>query len=94
MDVIGWENIGKDFLRMTGQNYSKKQLKNRYTQIKSLATFWKEHLPSTGLGRAPNGVILASDSWWNENTKVMIASCPYCQLVICCLLLCTDDLCL
>lgn len=45
-------------------------MKNRYTQAKVLATFWKEvQVKSSGLGRGPNGEILASESWWQANTK-------------------------
>ncbi|XBI51640.1 hypothetical protein VPH35_034128 [Triticum aestivum] len=49
---------------------SDKAMKNRYTQAKVLATFWKEvQVKSSGLGRGPNGEILASESWWQANTK-------------------------
>lgn len=71
MSSVGWKNICKDFRRSCGQNYNVKAMKNRYTQAKVLATFWKEvQVKSSGLGRGPNGEILASETWWQDNTKV------------------------
>uniref|UniRef100_A0A8I6X4D0 Myb/SANT-like domain-containing protein n=1 Tax=Hordeum vulgare subsp. vulgare TaxID=112509 RepID=A0A8I6X4D0_HORVV len=70
MAPVGWKNICRDFRRSCGQKYNVKAMKNRYTQAKVLATFWKEVLvKSSGLGRGPNGEILASESWWQANTK-------------------------
>ncbi|KAE8787037.1 hypothetical protein D1007_39098 [Hordeum vulgare] len=49
---------------------SDEAMKNRYTQAKVLATFWKEvQVKYSGLSRGPNGEILASESWWQANTK-------------------------
>ena len=71
MSSVGWKNICKDFRRACGHNYNVKAMKNRYTQAKVLATFWKEvQVKSSGLGRGPNGEILASETWWQANTKV------------------------
>ncbi|KAE8814934.1 hypothetical protein D1007_07641 [Hordeum vulgare] len=42
MAPVGWKNICKDFRRSCGQKYNVKAMKNRYTQAKVLATFWKE----------------------------------------------------
>ncbi|KAE8767394.1 hypothetical protein D1007_61258 [Hordeum vulgare] len=70
MAPVGWKNICRDFRRSCGQKYNMKAMKNRYTQAKVLATFWKEvQVKSSGLGRGPNGEILASESWWQANTK-------------------------
>lgn len=70
MAPVGWKNICRDFRRSCGQKYNVKAMKNRYTQAKVLATFWKEvQVKSSGLGRGPNGEILASESWWQANTK-------------------------
>ncbi|RLN32862.1 hypothetical protein C2845_PM03G27250 [Panicum miliaceum] len=64
------ENICKDFRRICGKNYNVKAMKNRYTQAKVLATWWKEvRLKSSGLGQGPNGEILSSETWWINNTK-------------------------
>ena len=71
MSKVGWKNRCKDFRRACGQKYNVKAMKNRYTQAKVLGTFWKEvQVKSSGLGRGPNGEILASETWWQDNTKV------------------------
>ena len=72
MNSNGWKNICKNFRRACGYNYNVKAMKNRYTQAKVLATFWKEvQLKASGLGRGPNGEIQASETWWIDNTKVI-----------------------
>ncbi|KAI5007179.1 hypothetical protein ZWY2020_047127 [Hordeum vulgare] len=52
MAPVGWKNICRDFRRSCGQKYNVEAMKNRYTQEKVLATFWKEvQVKSSGLGR-------------------------------------------
>lgn len=67
------------FLLKAGLNLTIKQLKNRWTQCKTLYTFWKELQTSTALGRRPDGTVIASRAWWEKKLKVN-KSFLYCSM--------------
>jgi len=67
--------IAQKYFERTGLNHEVKQLKNRWTQCK---TMWQCHDWSQGeigLGRNENGTIIADDDRWTKNTEVLICVC-------------------
>jgi hypothetical protein len=75
----GYKSLGEKKISATGKQYTQKQLKNRWDNLKILHNFWKSLWTNTGLGRNPDlGTVVASDEWWEENTKVKI-----CHLILC-----------
>jgi hypothetical protein len=67
----GYKSLGEKFFAATEKQYTRKQLKNRWNNLKILYNFWKSLWTNTGLGRNLDlGTVVASDEWWEENTKV------------------------
>jgi hypothetical protein len=67
----GYKSLGEKFFAATGKRYTNKQLKNCWDNLKILYNFCKSLWTNTGLGRnLDSGSIMASDEWWEENTKV------------------------
>ncbi|CAL4916464.1 unnamed protein product [Urochloa decumbens] len=70
LNARGYNNLREKFLAQTGKDYTRKQLKNRWDNLKVLYGFWKSLWTDTGLGRDPNlGIPTGSDEWWDTNTK-------------------------
>ncbi|XP_062203419.1 L10-interacting MYB domain-containing protein-like [Phragmites australis] len=70
LNARGYQSLGQKFLAQTGRNYTQKQLKNRWDNLKILYTFWKSLLNKTGLGwNAELGTVSASLEFWEETTK-------------------------
>ncbi|RCV24731.1 hypothetical protein SETIT_5G109300v2 [Setaria italica] len=65
----GYCNMKKGMLLKTGFNLTIKQLKNRWPQCRTLYTFWNMMQNDTGLGRRPDGSIVASAEWWDKALK-------------------------
>jgi hypothetical protein len=66
-----YKSLGEKFFAATGKQYTRKQLKNRWDNLKILYNFWKSLWTNTSLGRNPDlGTVVTSDEWWEENTKV------------------------
>ena len=70
----GWENIVTGFKNMTGAEYTKAQLKNRWDRLRQEWGWWKDLLRNeTGLGRnVETGAIEASDDWWKQKLEVLL----------------------
>jgi hypothetical protein len=78
LNARGYKNLGEKFFARTGKNYTQKQLKNRWDNLRILYNFWKSLWTNTGLGRNPElGTVSASDEWWETNTKVSNLACVY-----------------
>ncbi|XP_014660846.2 uncharacterized protein LOC106804388 [Setaria italica] len=70
LNARGYKNLREKFFTQTGKNYTQKQLKNRWDNLKTLYGFWKSLWSDSGLGRHPVlGIPTASDTWWETNTK-------------------------
>ncbi|RCV21989.1 hypothetical protein SETIT_4G183900v2, partial [Setaria italica] len=66
----GYKNLQDKFFTQTGKNYTEKQLKNHWDNLKTLYGFWKSLWSNSSLGRHPVlGIPTASDEWWETNTK-------------------------
>jgi hypothetical protein len=67
----GYKNLGGEILCCNQKTAYPKQFKNRWHNLKILYNFLKSLWTNTGLGKNPDlGTIVASDEWWEENTKV------------------------
>jgi hypothetical protein len=63
---------GHKFFAATGKQYTTKQLKNHWDNLKILYNFRKSLWTNTGLGKNTDlGTVVASDEWWEDNTKGM-----------------------
>ena len=67
-----WENIIIGFKNLTGVEYTKAQLKNRWDRLRQEWGWWKDLVRNeTGLGRnVETGAIDASDDWWKQKLEV------------------------
>ena len=70
----GWDNIVTGFKNMTGAEYTKAQLKNRWDRLRQEWGWWKDLLRNEiGLGRnVETGAIEASDDWWKQKLEVLL----------------------
>ena len=70
----GWENIIVGFKNLTGAEYTKGQLKNRWDRLRQEWGLWKDLLRNeTGLGRnIETGAIEASEEWWKQKLEVHV----------------------
>ncbi|KAL6838378.1 hypothetical protein ACP4OV_031784 [Aristida adscensionis] len=69
MTPRGWKEVQKKFREKAGLYHEIRQFKNRWTQCRILWSFHDMTLKNTGLGRNPNGTLIADDDWWNKHTK-------------------------
>ena len=85
MSRRGYNMMRQGFLLKTGLNLSVKQLRNRWTQCKTLYSLWTMLNTSTALGRRPNGTIIASAAWWKRELEVTesVFTPMYCFLSCC-----------
>ncbi|XP_010233300.1 L10-interacting MYB domain-containing protein-like [Brachypodium distachyon] len=61
LSATGYKNLVADFNAQTGRNYERKQLKNRWDDLKAIYSAWVFYnIKATGLG-------------WNEETQTIIA---------------------
>jgi hypothetical protein len=70
MSKHGWKDVTDRYYAATGLVHNNEQFGNRVRQLKGLWGFIQKLRKATGLGRRPDGSVLASDEWWQENTKV------------------------
>ena len=72
MTSKGYKNLHEKFFARTGRKHNKLQLKNRRDALKSLYNFWLIINKATRFGwDNAKGTVVASDSWWKDNTKVI-----------------------
>ena len=73
----GYKNLGIEFTRRTGKNYSRPQFKNKWDSTKSLYQAWVYYrTKATGLGWDPvKQTITASKEQWDELIKVCYMPC-------------------
>uniref|UniRef100_A0A0A9E826 Myb/SANT-like domain-containing protein n=1 Tax=Arundo donax TaxID=35708 RepID=A0A0A9E826_ARUDO len=64
----GYKNIAEKYELSVRLQHSRKQLKNRWQQLKGLYAFWLWLNTKTGFGRA-NGTVVADNEFWKEHTK-------------------------
>ena len=70
----GWENLVRKFNIATNRNYTRKQLKNHWDNLRREWREWKTLLRNeTGLEwDKEKETIAASDEWWTRKIKVII----------------------
>ena len=61
---IGWTNIYRSFNDSTKLGYSKKQIQNKFNELKRLYFNWRDGRKHTGLGRDPETGEVAVDPVW------------------------------
>ncbi|KAI9081834.1 hypothetical protein K1719_036096 [Acacia pycnantha] len=71
----GWANLVDKFNNITGKNYDKKQLKNRWDALKYEFSMWARLVENeTGLGwDSVKNTIMARPEWWEAKGKVCIS---------------------
>ncbi|XP_034594582.1 uncharacterized protein [Setaria viridis] len=69
MSAKGYKIIEEKYYLQTGLKHERRQLRNRLGGLKTLYTFWKALWTNSGLGKDSDGNVVASDEWWEENTK-------------------------
>nr|CAH66340.1 OSIGBa0097I24.8 [Oryza sativa] len=69
MSKAGWKEIRKGFYATTDLVHDNEQFGFRYRGLKNMWTFILRLRTDTGLGRRPDGTMVASDKWWDDNTK-------------------------
>ncbi|KAL6847244.1 hypothetical protein ACP4OV_023097 [Aristida adscensionis] len=63
----GWRNIYRKFPAMSGQNYTRKQMRNKLSDLKVSYSKWLGLQSQSGLGCQPTtGDVVAEDSFWQE----------------------------
>ncbi len=70
MSKAGWKEIRKVFYATTDLVHDNEQFGFRYRGLKNMWTFILRLRTDTGLGRRLDGTMVASDKWWDDNTKV------------------------
>jgi len=74
MTKKGWDEVLTRFRAATNLVHDKEQLGSRYRQLKSLYGFIKKLKTQAGLGRREDGSVIATEDWWENNTKVLVPS--------------------
>ena len=78
MSKSGWRDIIERYYAATGLVHDNEQFGNRIRQLRNMWTFIQKLWKGTGLGRRPDGSVIASDDWWKENTQVL----PFCSFFV------------
>nr|XP_034580886.1 uncharacterized protein LOC117844243 [Setaria viridis] len=69
MSARGYKIIQEKYYLQTGLKHERRQLRNRIGGLKILYVFWKSLWTNSGLGRDSDGNVVASEEWWDTNTK-------------------------
>ena len=72
MNKSGWKEIKTRFYAATGFMHEREQFGNKYRQLKGLWQFIQQLRTDSGLGRRPDGSVLATEAWWKSNTMVRL----------------------
>ena len=80
MNKSGWKEIKSGFYAATGFMHDREQFGNRYRQLKGLWQFIQQLRTDSGLGRRPDGSVLATEAWWNSNTMVRLVCTLFIQV--------------
>jgi hypothetical protein len=78
MNKDGWKEIQPRFYAATGFWHDRAQFGNRYRQLRGLWQFIQQLRTDSGLGRRPDGSVVATEAWWKANTMVLLL----CNLLI------------
>ncbi|PVH62342.1 hypothetical protein PAHAL_3G268100 [Panicum hallii] len=68
MNKYGWKEIQSRFYAATGFWHDRPQFGNRYRQLRGLWQFIQQLRTDSGLGRRPDGSVVATEAWWRANT--------------------------
>ncbi|XP_015628801.2 L10-interacting MYB domain-containing protein [Oryza sativa Japonica Group] len=69
MQKNGWRDIIKRYFQATGLVHNREQFMGRHRQLRKQWAFCNKLRSSSGLGRNPDGTVVAEDDWWAANTK-------------------------
>nr|AAO19381.1 hypothetical protein [Oryza sativa Japonica Group]ABF98352.1 transposon protein, putative, CACTA, En/Spm sub-class [Oryza sativa Japonica Group] len=69
MTKTGWKEIRKGYYAATELVHDNEQFGFRYRGLKNMWTFIQKLRTDTRLGRRPDGTVVASEKWWDDNTK-------------------------
>jgi len=67
----GYDNLRDFYEQQTGLKHDLRCMKNRFSQLKTMYSFYKWAQLQTGVGRQENGGIDAPLSWWDRHTRVI-----------------------
>jgi hypothetical protein len=71
MTKWGWKNITEQFFNKFKLVHDNVTFGSKYRELRKK---WQDYrdlqIKQTGLGRATDGSVSASDEWWQENNKV------------------------
>lgn len=89
-DRVGWENVVKAFNELTGRDYDKKQLKNKWDYLKTDWKLWNSLLhKETGIGWDPaKKTVDGPAEWWKIKFR---CENLYFSLYLLCLLFVNND---
>lgn len=68
----GYVNISEKYYNSTHLKHSRKQLRNRWDQLKRLYQFCPYLNGHSGLGRNANVSVMVDDEFWDTHTKVLM----------------------
>lgn len=80
MTASGYEVMASKYEAHTGLKHCARQLRNRWTQLKSLYGWYRWAEKHTGTSKRADGSIVADDAWWDKHAKVL--SLLQCSLVL------------
>lgn len=69
MKTAGYKAMAQKYYEQTNLLHEPRQIKNRYTQCKTMYQWLNWANGETGLGRGQNGSIIADDPWWEKYTQ-------------------------
>ncbi|KAJ1283211.1 hypothetical protein BS78_03G111000, partial [Paspalum vaginatum] len=75
MKPSAYKIMAQKYFEQTNLWHQQKQMKNRYSQCKSMYRFIKWANGEIGLGRGPNGEIKASPAWWKTHCTKQYWEC-------------------
>ncbi|KAK2655394.1 hypothetical protein Ddye_008446 [Dipteronia dyeriana] len=83
-DKIGWVNVVKVFKEITGRDYDRKQLKNKWDSLKTDWKLWSSLLhKETGIGWDPaKKTVDAPPEWWQSKIKMNVEYQKFCDVGI------------
>jgi hypothetical protein len=70
MNKTGWKDLINRYHAASGLLHDREQFAGRLRQLKLQWGFCNKLRFGSGLGRTEDGTVVATDEWWDANTKV------------------------
>ena len=75
LTTVGWANVYPVFVKATGLPYDKKQLHNKFNEIKWSYFLWRDLQTHTGLGRDPTtGGVTVDPSFFEGGNGILTST--------------------